>query len=495
MIDSNDLFASTRVSTSYDSLFYQKQLHEFTETFSAAALAAHRQDPLSSYFLAVMKDEEIRMLTASHQEGPRIFIDTLMAFTTQYLQKENYFRQRQSAEEKEIQEAENWSGLKIRQNWESLLLNMTGKYEVSGFSATFYRQEFEACPHRIDEGLWQHLLQEWQFHFDRRLSFQKQKFIEDRSKMETQLLKNNLKGAITYLRAQQVSTDLFEQTWALMGGHWNNLEFERLMRTTRLQQRYPVLQTITKRMGRFADKNGALRLSTTSGSSEKMEHTSKSDITGVSMGRDLNSLLPSEMAQFLDKDTEDIFMQKYVTRRLQTFEHQSRILNSARSLQRHSASPKGPVVACVDTSGSMKGEPSQIALSLMMRLAEMSEKEKRPCYLIAFSVHARSMDVLFDRTRLLQFFTQNASGSTDAQSMLHTLFELLHSKKQYACADVLWITDFKIPLPPPPFLQEMEKLRKEGTHFYGLQIGGATNHWKRFFDEIFSITDAKMPIL
>lgn len=38
-----------------------------------------------------------------------------------------------------------------------------------------------------------------------------------------------------------------------------------------------------------------------------MEHASQSDITGISMGHDLTSLLPMEWAQFMDDDMQDIF--------------------------------------------------------------------------------------------------------------------------------------------------------------------------------------------
>ena len=102
------------------------------------------------------------------------------------------------------------------------------------------------------------------------------------------------------------------------------------------------------------------------------------------------------------------------------------------------------------------------------------------------------IDVLTDRTQLLQFFNRKASGSTDAHHMMNTMFQLLKSNAQYAGADVLWVTDFRIPLPEREYFIEMERLQQDGTRFYGLQLGIAENRWASHFDELFKIEDVKI---
>ena len=52
-------------------------------------------------------------------------------------------------------------------------------------------------------------------------------------------------------------------------------------------------------------------------------------------------------------------------------------------------------------------------------------------------------------------------------------------------ADVLWISDFKIPLSVPELTDQMLEYRKVDTHFYGLQLGIAENEWMPFFDRIY----------
>ena len=247
-------------------------------------------------------------------------------------------------------------------------------------------------------------------------------------------------------------------------------------------------------MGRVADATGRLRQRAGEGHTEQMQHAAQCDIAGVNQGHDLGALLPNELAQWLDPTLEDIFLRKYLTSQLQTFDYQSRSLASGRSLHPQPASVKGPMIVCVDRSGSMMGEPGQIALSLMMQLAELCQQQKRPCYLIAFAVRAQPIDVMRDRTQLLRFFSTRPAGDTDARAMLQSTFSLLDNHPEHAASDVLWVTDFRIPAVPNALLREMERRRQQGTHFFGLQIGIAENNWRERFDEMFSITDVKMPI-
>ena len=82
---------------------------------------------------------------------------------------------------------------------------------------------------------------------------------------------------------------------------------------------------------------------------------------------------------------------------------------------------------------------------------------------------------------------ETGCGDTDATRMLQAIFQLLQSKKEYMNADVLWISDFKIPLSVPELTDKMLEYRKVDTHFYGLQLGIAENEWSPFFDRIYRI--------
>ena len=240
-------------------------------------------------------------------------------------------------------------------------------------------------------------------------------------------------------------------------------------------------------MGRIADDDGQELLSVAEGDIYKMEHASKCDILGITIGNDLNSLLPTELVHCADTELEDLFVYKYLTHKLQNFRYKSEIMQPARKLEVKPAVLRGPMIVCLDTSGSMVGKPEKIAYSLMVKLLEIADRQKRDCFLIAFSVSITPIDIRKERARLLEFFSTTACGDTDATQMLKAMFQLLQSNKVYMNADVLWISDFKIPLSSSELTRQIQEYRNANTHFYGLQIGIAENEWIPFFDRIYQI--------
>ena len=78
--------------------------------------------------------------------------------------------------------------------------------------------------------------------------------------------------------------------------------------------------------------------------------------------------------------------------------------------------------------------------------------------------------------------------------MLEQLFELLDEEGgHYVNADVLWVTDFMIPIPQDAYLQRLQSYRDTGTKFYGMRIMPSTEKetytdWQKYFDHIYRLT-------
>lgn len=109
------------------------------------------------------------------------------------------------------------------------------------------------------------------------------------------------------------------------------------------------------KLGRVADSSGRDRLAVNEGSRMKISHSSGSDIEGITIGNDLNSLLPIELATYADKDMENVFYYRYTRHRLQTFDYKSKMSKPTRKLSFQSARRLGPMIVCADTSASMYG--------------------------------------------------------------------------------------------------------------------------------------------
>lgn len=178
----------------------------------------------------------------------------------------------------------------------------------------------------------------------------------------------------------------------------------------------------------------------------RFRHASKNDITGVMMGNDLNCLLPNEVAMLASSETESIFFRRYVTKQLQIF-------SSASSSTRREVKKNGPIYMCVDTSGSMAGEPEIAAKRLALCIAIIAAREKRPVCVVNYS-HTLSFFMLTDlrlqRKKFLSFLSRSYAGGNDERKLFHFLFHTLplspsyrHYVKMLDGADLLIVSDFQ----------------------------------------------------
>lgn len=232
-----------------------------------------------------------------------------------------------------------------------------------------------------------------------------------------------------------------------------------------LKQLDPTIVELAKRIGRSGG--------TSSMFTGKFHSASRSDISGVTIGNDLNSMLPSELALLGVKDTENLFYQRYVQNRLQLFSSVSRSFEVGKD-------KSGPIYICVDTSGSMKGEPEVTAKTLALAVAIVAQRDRRPICMINYS-HNLSFFVLTNlqhqRKKFLSFLSHSYDGGNDENKLFYFIFKKLPSVSKYKLfadafkgADILIISDYIWSYISKENMELIEEARNEGMRFYGLGI-------------------------
>lgn len=251
--------------------------------------------------------------------------------------------------------------------------------------------------------------------------------------------------------------------------------------------RYPQLKEIVELIGR--DKNPSKEekdtviyrfLPVTIAKNSSVE-----EIDRVESGDNLERVLPVELSM-----PEDLFFKRYATKELQQFSSPGK--DKPRKIEEHRKDPrltKGPIIVSIDTSGSMSGQPEKIAFSLLKQLLSIAKKQKRPCFLISFSVRAKSIDLAKPRNwnKLDNFLQNSFSGGTDGEQMLAEAIRVLQ-KGTFEMADILIISDFEFPVPIDSTKAKIEKEKTLGTRFYGLKIGrGGVRGYDRIMDRIWVV--------
>ena len=204
---------------------------------------------------------------------------------------------------------------------------------------------------------------------------------------------------------------------------------------------------------------------------------SREEITGIKLGKDIEHAIPAELALMADPDTSLLFDLKYIEGRLLCFDmegiSQQQIEKEEQEMTSVSEEEKmGPMIVCVDTSGSMQGAPETIAKAITLYLATKAASQERKCYLINFSTSIETLDlsdgVGFEK--VLQFLKKSFHGGTDAAPALKCAIETAE-KDDYQRSDVLTISDFVMGDLPDELHSSIKELRQKKNRFYSLCIG------------------------
>lgn len=295
------------------------------------------------------------------------------------------------------------------------------------------------------------------------------------------------------VRLKKLTIERNEKAWEHHVKECGNYDYEERKKIETVVYSYKALAEILRIIGREQPKR-----------EDEMDDTVKRylpllpsppkpavEIDEVSNGNDLSHVLPIEFAVMADTETEDIFYLKYATKKLQLFANKPKEQSLMKVKQQKKNKPrleKGPIIVSLDTSGSMDGEPIKLAKSLLLQLLRMAKKQRRKCFLITFSVRAKTLDLsrpgswkLVDKC-LEDIYT----GGTDGEQMLNAALNMLNTLT-FGMADVLIISDFFFDIPSRTTMDKMKKEHNKGTRFYGLKIDNDSINYSNILDKIWKV--------
>jgi len=204
---------------------------------------------------------------------------------------------------------------------------------------------------------------------------------------------------------------------------------------------------------------------------------SKEEIIGVHLARDIEHVLPQELALLADNEASILFDMKYVEGRLMCFDmegfQQKELIIEEDILTKVDDKEKlGPIIICVDTSGSMQGSPETIAKAITLFMATRVIKQNRHCFLINFSTKIETLDLSghMGISKVIGFLQRSFYGGTDMSPALNYALELME-KEEYEKADLLMISDFIMGTLSSSLKAKIENAKQNENKFYSLSIG------------------------
>lgn len=274
--------------------------------------------------------------------------------------------------------------------------------------------------------------------------------------------------------------------WDLSGGTWKNSGFELLKKYADVLENDKAIIALASMLGRYRKSEKEFEEveieKVIVRPKFKPRHASKGEVIGIRESDDISSMLPIEAATLLNPLTRPIFLKKYVEKKLMTYDFKNqfaateKITVNQKQLQ-EKEDGKGPIIICVDTSGSMHGTPEQVAKTICFALTRIALREKRKCFLISFSTKIQTTeltDLQNSLDKLIAFLGMSFNGGTDANPALEKSLEMLETN-DYSKADVLMVSDFVMEALTKEVVEQIDKAKSNKTQFHSLTISDSAN--------------------
>ena len=184
----------------------------------------------------------------------------------------------------------------------------------------------------------------------------------------------------------------------------------------------------------------------------KISKMGKEYIKGVTFGKDVMRILPSELLYLSEEETEDIFLYKYIKGELMCYELEGTICikketkESKDKEEEVKIEEKGAIVAMLDTSRSMVSYIEK-SRALLLQTFKIAKKDKRDMKVLLFGsrneLEEYTIDSSYSLNNFIDFIDKGFNGGTDIETPFNRAIDIVTKDKKYNFADIFIITDGK----------------------------------------------------
>ena len=215
------------------------------------------------------------------------------------------------------------------------------------------------------------------------------------------------------------------EAWGLGSGENCHVAFQNKKDAIEKIRRSSKLNKLTDLVGRFKE-------SAITEQKKKAKHGAV-EIKSVTVGDKIQDTLPSDRMNLCNETTKKDFYRRMTENQLLTY-----------SKEAHKQKNKGPIIVCVDTSGSMSGDQEIWSKALTVGILEVAQMQKRDFACIIYSSHADKPIVIkkdeIAPDKIITCAEKFHNGGTDFESPLNEALNLIKDSR-FKDADIVFITD------------------------------------------------------
>lgn len=232
----------------------------------------------------------------------------------------------------------------------------------------------------------------------------------------------------------------------------------------------PKMQEIAEWAGRFQE---------VAREKQKTDYVDAMERRGVTIGNEMERLLPMELGLFANDSTKKDFLRRYAEGETMQYEQKKR-----------ENLGKGPIIFCLDQSGSMKLLDNQ-SKGFILALLTIAKKQKRDLCVLLFSTTIQK-DVFINgkitSNELARLARTYLGGGTDFTLSLQGALEVIE-ESSFKNADIIFVSDGEDEI-NEEFLVEFNKSKKQKEfNVLTLMLGKDTAVAESFSDRVLHVTD------
>ena len=207
--------------------------------------------------------------------------------------------------------------------------------------------------------------------------------------------------------------------------------------------------------------------------------------SGLCRSDDLSRMMPSEMVLLASSlpQARLLHFARRAERTLLSYERVGWSEEPAVTVEGFETRPAaecGPIIVCLDTSGSMMGARETVAKAMVLECMRQSRSQQRACYLYSFSGPGDCQELELKLNAaglygLLEFLSGSFHGGTDVDEPFNRALARLN-EAEWSNADILLVTDGEIKPPDETLIANLNEAKEEmGLKVHGLLVGDAGN--------------------
>lgn len=308
--------------------------------------------------------------------------------------------------------------------------------------------------------------------------------------------------------------DYAELSWDAVRGHLRSRPWQEARAAAERLAHMPSLAELVRRLGRSERAERAppaLEQAPQSGPTppvpmralETLLPDAPGEIVGIRWSGQIERMLASEAVMLHHPVLKKLWRARRAESRLLCWDTQARLVDwrpdpqaqATAQVQPHTHQPqeRGPIILCLDTSGSMRGAPERIAKAVTIAALRAARETGRGCRLIAFGgpeeLIEHEMGAGADGlAALMDLMGQSFDGGTDIQTPIERAIEAVHEAR-WRSADLLIVSDGEFGCVPHTLARLDEAREALGLRVEGVLVGDRETlgllevcdhiHWER----------------